>query len=196
VPALRGEVPVFVLADEQEQIESAVLWATRRALRPVIVGGRAAADCATLLRERRVPVILDGVHVLPRREDSAYDEAFTLPARLAKLGLKFCIATGSDFSNDRNLPYHAATAAAFGLDPQQALAAITQDAAEILGVGDRLGSLAPGKDATIFVADGHPFELTTRIEAAFVRGRQIDLRNKQTELAKKYRERYRQLRER
>jgi imidazolonepropionase-like amidohydrolase len=64
----------------------------------------------------------------------------------------------------------------------------------IVGAGDRLGTIDAGKDATLFVADGHPFELKTRIELAFVQGRQVDLRNKQTELAKKYRERYRQLR--
>lgn len=193
-PALRGEVPVFVLAQDAEQIESAVLWATGRNLRPVIVGGREAAACATLLRERRVPVVLDGVHRLPARDDLPFDEPFTLPKRLAELGVRFCIATGSDFSNDRQLPYHAATAQAFGLDAQQALAAVTLDAAEILGVGKRLGSLEPGKDATLFIADGHPFELTTHIERAFIGGREIDLRNKQTELARKYRERYRQLR--
>ncbi|MCA8975983.1 MAG: amidohydrolase family protein [Planctomycetes bacterium] len=194
VPALRGEVPVFVLADDLEQIESAVLWATGAGLHPIIVGGREAEACAPLLRERHVAVIVDGVHKLPRREDSAYDEAFTLPARLARQGIEFCIATGSDFSSDRNLPYHAATAAAFGLTPQQALAAITLDAARILGVGDRLGSLTQGKDATLFVTDGSPLELATRIEMAFIAGRQVDLRNKQTELAAKYRERYRQLR--
>ncbi|HEU4420220.1 MAG TPA: amidohydrolase family protein, partial [Planctomycetota bacterium] len=81
----------------------------------------------------------------------------------------------------------------FGLDRERALAAITHDAAVIFGIADRLGSLAAGKDATLFVADGHPFELTTKIERAFVQGREIDLRNKHTELAKKYRERYRQL---
>lgn len=194
VPALRGEVPVFVLADDIEQIESAVLWATGRNLRPVIVGGRDAAACASLLKEWRVAVILDGTHRLPARDDSAYDEAFTLPARLHDAGVKFCIGGGTDFANDRNLPYHAATAAAFGLGRQRALQAITLDAAEILGIGKQLGSLSVGKDATLFVADGHPFELKTKIEMAFVRGRQVDLRNKQTELAAKYRERYRQLR--
>lgn len=193
VPALRREVPVFLLADDLEQIESAVLWARSRNLRAVIVGGRDAASCAPLLRDHDVPVVLAGVHRLPRRDDSAYDEPFTLPARLASLGVRFCLASGGDFSNERNLPYHAATAIAFGLDRQRALAAITHDAAVICGVDDHLGSLAVGKDATLFVADGEPFELTTKIEMAFVRGRQIDLRNKQTELAKKYRERYRQL---
>ena len=193
-PAVRREAPVFVLADDLEQIESAVLWARDRELRIVIVGGRDAASCAALLRERKVPVVVTGVHRLPRRDDSAYDEPFTLPARLSQLGVTFCIASGGDASNERNLPYHAATAAAFGLDREKAFAAVTHDAAVVFGIDDRLGSLAVGKDATLFVADGHPFDLATKIELAFVRGRQVDLRSKHTELAKKYRERYRQLR--
>ena len=193
VPALRGDVPVFVMANDAEQIESAVLWGTGRGLRIVIIGGHEARACAALLREHGVPVVIDGVHRLPRREDAAYDEPFTLPRDLAQAGVRFCIATGEGYSNDRNLPYHAATAAAFGLDPRRALAAITQHAAEILGVGDALGSLAQGKHATLFVSDGDPFELDTTIERAWIHGREVDLRSKQTELARKYRERYRQL---
>ncbi|MEZ6037098.1 MAG: amidohydrolase family protein [Planctomycetota bacterium] len=195
VPALRGEVPVFVLANAVEQIESAVLWGTMRKVRVVIVGGHEARACAQLLVDHKVPVIVDGVHRLPAREDAAYDEPFTLPRDLAASGVEFCIATGGEFSNERNLPYHAATAAAFGLDREAALAAVTIAPARILGVQDRVGALAAGMDATLFVTDGDPFELTTHVEMAFVQGRRVDLRNKQTELAAKYRERYRQLRE-
>jgi len=193
VPALRGERPVFVLANSVEQIESAVMWGARRGLKLVIVGGHEARACAALLKKHDVPVVIDGVHRLPRREDAAYDEPFTLPRDLHQAGVRFCIATGEDYSNDRNLPYHAATAVAFGLDERVALAAVTRLPAEILGVGDRLGSLEKGKDATLFVASGSPFELTTDVQLAWIQGRQIDLRNKQTELAKKYRGRYRQL---
>jgi imidazolonepropionase-like amidohydrolase len=192
LPALRGEVPVFLLADELEEIESAVAWALGRKLRAVIVGGRDALLCERL-KEQRVPVIVTGTLKLPHREDLPYDEAFTLPARLKAAGIPFCIASGEPFYNERNLAYHAACAAAFGLDREAALAAITKDAAQILGVGDRLGTLTVGKDATLFVADGSPLDVPTHIEHAFIRGREIDLRNKQTELAKKYREKYRQV---
>lgn len=193
VPALRGETPVFLLADDVEQIESAVGWALGRKLRPVVVGGRDAALCGPLLKDHQVPVVVTGVHRLPRRDDSAYDEPFTLPKRLVDAGLTISLATGQDFSFDRNLPYHAATAAAFGLGRDAAFAAITIEAAKVLGVDDRLGSLTVGKDATLFVADGHPFDLPTKIEMAFVRGRRVDLGNKQTVLEAKYRERLRQL---
>jgi imidazolonepropionase-like amidohydrolase len=190
--ALRGEVPTFVFADEREQIESAVIWARSRNLKPVIVGGRDAALCVEILKLHDVPVIVNGTFALPKRDDSGYDERFSLPRRLHDAGVRFCIASGEPFYNERNLPYAAAIAVAFGLDREAALAAITADAATILGVGDRLGTLTVGKDATLFVADGSPLELTTKIELAFVRGRQVDLRNKHTELAKKYREKYRQ----
>lgn len=196
VPALRGEVPVFVLADELEAIESAVLWAQGRNLRCVVVGGRDALLCQEILRRYDVPVVLGAVHRLPRRDDAPFSEPFELPGLLAKAGVRFCLASGSDFSQERNLPYQAATAIAFGLPAKDGLAAITLRAAEILGVADRLGSLSVGKDATLMVCDGDPLELTTRIEMAFVQGRQIDLRNRQTELSNKYRERYRQLRNR
>jgi len=192
VPALRGEVPVFLLADELEEIESAVAWALGRKLRAVIVGGRDALLCERL-KEQKVPVIVTGTLKLPHREDAPYDEAFTLPARLQAAGIPFCIASGEPFYNERNLAFHAACAAAHGLDREQALAAITKDAAQILGVGDRLGTLTVGKDATLFLADGSPLDVPTHIEHAFIRGREIDLRNKQTELAKKYREKYRQV---
>lgn len=193
VPALRGDTPVFLLADELEQIESAVLWATGIGLRPVVVGGRDALLCADLLLHWRVPVVVLGTHKLPRRDDSAYDEPFSLPARLATAGIPFCIATGEEFAHERNLPFHAATAAAFGLDRDLAMASITKNAAEILGVGDRVGTLAAGKDATLMITDGNPLDLTTHVERAWIQGREVDLRNKQTELAKKYREKYRQL---
>jgi imidazolonepropionase-like amidohydrolase len=193
LPAARGERPVFVLANAVEAIESAVQWGAQRALRIVIVGGHEARACAEMLKQHDVPVVIDGVHRLPRREDAPYDEPFTLPRDLNAAGVRFCIATGDDFSNDRNLPYHAATAAAFGLPEAVALAAVTRTPAEILGVGDRMGTLEVGKDATLFVADGSPLELKTHVQRAWIHGREVDLRNKQTALAEKYRGRYRQL---
>ena len=191
-PAARGERTVFVLADELEEIESAVAWAQKRSLRIVLVGGRDALLCADLLVERRIPVVLTGVHKLPRRDDSDYDAPFRLPSQLAERGVEFCIATGEEFAHERNLPYHAATAAAHGLDRERAMAAITRDAAKILGVGDRLGTITVGKRATLLLTNGNPLDLTTRIERAWIDGRETDLRNKQTELAKKYRQKHAQ----
>lgn len=187
-----AQLPLFVYASEADQITSVLTWAEDRDLRVVIVGGRDAPACADLLKKRDVPVIVTSVYEFPRREDSPYDEGYTLPARLHAAGVRFCIASGEETANERNLPYAAGMAVAHGLAHDQALRAITLDAATILGVGDKLGSLAAGKSATLIVTDGDPLEITTRVEAAYIDGREIDLSSKQSDLAEKYREKYRQ----
>lgn len=187
-----GQFPVFISAQDVDQITAAVTWALDRKLKPVIVGGRDAVLCAELLKRHDVPVIVMGILTMPRRGDSAYDEAYTLPARLAAKGVRFCIDTADEPAHERNLPNHAAMAAAYGLDPQAALKAITLWPAQILGVSDKLGSLDTGKSATLIITDGDILEVSSHVEKAYIDGRMIDLSNKQTKLAEKYREKYRQ----
>ena len=143
----------------------------------MIFGGYDAELCAPLLREHDVPVIIPAVYRLPARRSDPYDAAYTLPARLRKAGIRFCIAGVDRFSasNLRNLPYHAATAVAYGLPHDEAMKAMTLYPAQILGVDDRVGSLAPGKDATLILTDGDPLETTTQVHAAFIQGRRVDL---------------------
>ncbi len=185
-------LPLFVHADDLTQIQEVVVLAQREKLKLVIVGGYDAAACAELLKKHNVPVIVTGTHRLPSRRHSAYDEAYTLPARLKKLGVRFCLAGYDRFSASavRNLPQHAGTAAAFGLDPADAVRAITLDAAEILGISDRLGSLEPGKDATLIVTNGDVLEIATRVERAWIAGREVDLDSRHKRLYRKYRARY------
>ena len=92
-----------------------------------------------------------------------------------------------------NLPYHAATAAAYGLPKDDALKAITLYAAQILGVADRIGSIEPGKDATLIVTDGDPLETFTHVKRAYIQGRSLDLSSRHTRLWEKYKEKYRRL---
>ena len=193
VPLFERKLPMVVHADEIQQIQSAVAFARREGLRLVIVGGYDAAECASLLVEFDVPVIVGGVQRLPRRRADAYDAPFTLPARLRDAGVKFCIAGSERTANVRNLPYHAGTAAAHGLTKDEALRAITLSVAEILGVDDRIGSLEAGKDATLFIASGDALETPTQIEAAYIQGRAVDLNNRHTRLYRKYEEKYRRL---
>lgn len=195
-PALERRRPVFIRAQELEQIQSASAWAAKRGLDAVIVGGRDAALCADLLKQNATSVILTGTFRMPRRDDSPYDEAFTLPAELEKAGVKWCLSTlGGTFEtpHTRNLPYHAAMAVAYGLDRAVALRAITLSAAERLGVAARVGSLEKGKDATLIVTTGDPLEIPTKVEMAFIQGRSIDLADKHKALAEKYRAKYRQM---
>jgi imidazolonepropionase-like amidohydrolase len=199
IPVLEGKTRVFIDADDVQQIQSALAFAEREGLKPVIVGGYDAVECAALLKKLNAPVILGGVHRLPMRQSEDYDKAFTLPERLRTAGIKFCIggeiggASGSLPANIRNLPYHAATAAAYGLPPDEALKAVTLYPAEILGVADRLGSLEAGKDATLIVTTGDPLEITSLVTAAYIQGRAVDLNDRHKRLWEKYKEKYRRL---
>lgn len=193
IPVLESKVPLIVLADEISQIQAAVAFSQRERVKLIIAGGYDAPLCAELLVKQDVPVIVTGVHRLPQRDSDEYDAAFTLAERLRQAGVRFCLAGEDRQAKVQNLPYEAGTAAAYGLPKPDALRAVTLSAAEILGVDDRLGSLEPGKDATLIVTDGDPLETPTRVEIAFIQGRRVDLGSKHTRLWEKYKEKYRRL---
>lgn len=185
--------PVLLSAQDIDQINAAVTWAVGRGLNPIVHGGRDAPLCAALLREHDVPVIIAGTFNFPKRSDSPYDDAYTLPARCEAAGIRWCLATGGESMNERNLGQVAGMAAAFGLDPDAAVRGITLSTAEILGVASDYGSLDDAKSATLIVTTGSPLEIVSNVVMAFIDGRMIDLSNHQTELDRKYRERYRQM---
>ncbi len=192
LPVIEGRMPLFVVAEEILQIEAAVAFAQAQGLRLVIVGGYDAPEAAALLARHDVPVIVSAIHRLPRRRGDAYDTPYTVPARLAAAGVRFCIANGGSW-NERNLPYAAATAAAYGLPAVHALRAITLDAATILGVADRVGSLEAGKDATLILTTGDPLEQPSQVVRAWIGGKRVELNDRQKTLHEKYKEKYRRL---
>lgn len=197
IPVLERKIPVFIDAEETQQIQAAISFAEQEKLRLVIVGGYDVPACAELLKMHDVPVVVGGVHRLPRRRGDAYDAAFTVPAKLHAAGIPFCIAgviggaSGSSPANIRNLPYHAGTAAAYGLPPEEALKAITLYAAKLLGADDRIGSLDVGKDATVIVTTGDPLDTPTHVTAAYIQGREVQLNDRHKRLWEKYKEKYR-----
>jgi imidazolonepropionase-like amidohydrolase len=190
-PVLEGKLPLYIHAADKLQIDSALDWAKKRGLaKLVLVTGADAAYVAPRLAAEGVAVILDGVLAVPRRDWEPYDAAYAAAAALHAAGVRFAIGDGGDAANARNLPFHAAMAAAFGLDKEAALRSVTLWPAEILGVADRLGSLEPGKNATLFVSDGDPLEIRTRIERVWIDGEEIDLtQNRQWQLYQKYQSR-------
>jgi hypothetical protein len=193
IGVLKGEEPVYFVANSPGQIESALLWAKRKNLKPIIWGGAGAASCVALLKEMKAPVVIAGTHRLPGRRADAVDSIYTLAKTLADSGIAFCIATGNDPSNERHLPDHAATAVAYGLSRDMALQSVTSSAAQIAGVGDRLGSIAPGKLATLQIASGEPLEMTTEPVVIFSEGRRLDFGDRQKRLDVKYREKYQRM---
>jgi imidazolonepropionase-like amidohydrolase len=193
IPLLEGTIPLAVSANDVQQIQAAIAFAQQEKLKLIIVGAAEAPQCADLMKKYDVPVILTGTQRLPQRRSSAYDEQYTLPARLRELGIRFCIAGSRSASYVRNLPYQAGMAAAFGLSKDEALKSITLYPAQILGVEDRVGSLEVGKDATLIITDGDPLETATQIEQAYIQGRKIELTSRHTRLWDKYKEKYRRM---
>lgn len=193
IPVLEGRLPVIVESDDIQQIQAVVAFAEAEKIKIIIRGGYDAPLCAELLKKNNIPVIVDGIHRLPTRDDEPYDTPFTVPDRLRAAGIKYCITGGGGASNVRNIPYHAATAASYGLPREEALKSITLYPAQILGLADRVGSLAVGKDATLFVSNGDILEMPTLVEYAFIDGRKIDLTDKQKVLWEKYKEKYRRM---
>ncbi|MDY7094285.1 MAG: amidohydrolase family protein [Acidobacteriota bacterium] len=194
LPVLDGSRPLFLHAAEHRQIEGALEWAREEGLENLVLVSRQDATAfAQRLAEDEIPVILAGVLREPERDWEPYDAAFTAAARLHEAGVKLVIAdSGSTFgaANTRNLPFHAAMAATFGLPRDAALRAITLSAAEVLGVAERLGSLEAGKEASFVITDGDPLEITTRIEAVWSAGRPVDLdQDPQRRLYQRYRQR-------
>jgi imidazolonepropionase-like amidohydrolase len=193
-PVLAGDLPVFIHADDAADILAALDFARKESLRVVLVGGQDAWRLTARLREQDVAVILNGAHWLPRRRGDPVQAPFELAARLHEAGVRFALASsGRDSTNERNLPFDAATAVAHGLPRDEALKAITLYPAELLGVADRLGSLEPGKDASFLLIEGDPLEIRSGIVAAWIGGRQIDLANRHGRLYEKYLEKQRQL---
>ena len=195
LPVISGEIPVFIHANEVRQIEAAVYWAERQSVKMVLVGGKDSWRVTQLLKDREIPVIYTQTHSTPMRRFEQYDQAFITPSQLYAAGIKFCISNSeSPFQTPhiRNLPYHAAKAASYGLSWKEALRSITLSTAEILGVEDQVGSLEASKDATFFIADGDILDIRTQVNMAFVQGRRVDLSDRHKTLYSKYRNKYKQ----
>jgi imidazolonepropionase-like amidohydrolase len=188
IPVIKGEVPVRITANRANDIKAAVEFAAQYKLKVIINGGDEAIKVAALLKEKNVPVILGDVIDLPGSEDAPYDEAYARPAELHKAGVKFALSS-NDIQHLRLLPYHAGTAAAFGLPKDEALKAVTIYPAQIFGVDKLIGSIEVGKAATLIVTDGDPLEYRTKIKYMFINGKQAELTNKHTRLNDKFKDR-------
>lgn len=188
VPVVEGREPVVMHADLVRDIRAAIRFADEFKLKMILADAQDVARVIPDLKSRNIPVILGPILDLPPREDDPYDLIFTNAKTLYDNGIRFAIQS-SDSHNARNLPYHAAMCAAFGLPKDVALKAITIFPAQIFGVADRIGSLEPGKIANVIVTDGDPLEIVTHVRRLFIGGEDISLETNQTLLYEKFRKR-------
>lgn len=185
-PVLNREQKVFIHVDDMQSILEAVSFGEAEKLDIVIVGGRDAWRVAEFLALRQVPVILQQVQSLPSKDDEDYDQPYKSASILAEKGVLFCLSMDGSWQQ-RNLMFQAGQAVAFGLDSEKAVAAITLNAARILGIDKTTGSLEAGKDATLILSAGDVLDIRTSIVGkAYLKGKEQNLSDKQKVLFQQY----------
>ncbi len=190
-PLFEKKQKFFVHCDIVKQMLIAIDFAKEFGFDVVLVGASESYQIADLLKQNNISVILGQEHVLPTSDDDDVDQPYKTPAVLKKAGVFFALNDDDESARHRNLPFNAGTAVAYGLTKEEALTAITLNAAKILGIDDRTGSIEVGKDANIVISEGDILDMRTSIITdAFIQGRNVSLENKQTQLYERYKTKY------
>ena len=171
-PVVSGRLAAHFHAHRADDIVTAVRISKEFGLDCVIVHGTEGHLVADFLAKEGVPVIT-GPFLLDRCKPELANLTMENTAILARAGVQVAICTDHPETPIALLPFCAAMAARAGMDEEEALAAITMNAACIAGVGDRLGSLSPGKDADIVVMDAHPFHWRSRAVHVLIDGEEV-----------------------
>ena len=184
LPYLEGKKTIVLAAESPSDLETAVSLANEFKLKFVLNHISHSQPVLEYVASLKVPVIVGPIYEAPK-EDERYDAVYSLPAQLYKRGVKIVFASYSAH-NVRNLPDQAGFATAFGLPYDEALKAITINAAEIWGVADQLGSLDVGKTANVVVANGDPLDVKTDVKQVFIAGREVPMTDRQVRLRDEY----------
>ncbi len=158
---LRGEMPLRAHAHRADDIVTALRIAAEFGVDVIVEHATEGHNIAGLLAERRAKLVV-GPNLTTRSKLELKDRSLAAPAVLAAHGVQFALMSDHPVLPSAFLPVYAGLAMRFGLPEEQALRAITVEAAAILGVGDRVGSIAPGRDADVVVWDGPPLAVTSR----------------------------------
>jgi imidazolonepropionase-like amidohydrolase len=182
---------LFVHCDIVKEMLVAIDFVKEFGFDVVIVGGSESYQIPELLKQNNIAVALGQLHNLPTMVDDDVDQPFKTPAALQKAGVLFAINDEDGNTRQRNLAFNAGTAAAYGLSKEEALTAVSLNAAKILGVDEKTGSIEKGKDANILVCDGDLLDMRSNIILyAFIQGRQVDLTDKHKQLYERYKYKY------
>lgn len=185
-----GQQKLFIHVNAQKDIVAALNFAKKYNITPVIVGGGEAYLITDFLKDNNIAVVVKQPHSLPNNVDDDVNMPYKNAAKLANAGINVVLSIDG-YWQQRNLPFMAGTVAAWGLDKEKALQAITLNTAKILGVDKTTGSIEIGKDATLFISDGDALDMkSNKIEQAFIQGRNINLDNLHKQLDKKFSDKY------
>ncbi len=185
-----GTKKLYVKCEFVKDILSAIQFTKLYGVKMVLVGGSDSWRVTSQLLEEKIPVLIMRTHSLPRRDDDDIDLPYKLPTLLKDAGIEVAI-TDDGFWQNRNVPFQAGTAVAYGLTKEQALECITLAPARILGIDKNCGSLEDGKDATFIISSGDILDTKScNVEQAFIQGKEISLDNIQKQLYLKYMKKY------
>jgi imidazolonepropionase-like amidohydrolase len=188
-----GSQKLYVHVNDVKGITDAVHFAKNNGIsKMVIVGGYQAHLVISLLKNNNVSVLINHTQSLPALDDHDYDLPYKAPKLLADAGVLVGIQTG-DTSNfqTRNLPFYAGQVVGQGMNKEDALKLISSNTAKILGIDADYGTLETGKSATLFISEGDALDMrTNNLTHAFIDGRSISLDTHQTELWKRYSNKY------
>ena len=186
IPVVEGRLPLMIDADRASDLEAALALGKEFGLRLILASASEGWLVADKIAAAKVPVMVGASNNIPQsfatlgaRQENA--------ALLRRAGAMVVINGGADAFNARNVKYEAGLAVSYGMPWDDALRAVTLTPAEAFGVSDRVGSLQPGRDATLVIWDGDPFELSTRAEKVYVRGKEVQRPSRQDELMRRYR---------
>lgn len=189
-PVVTGALPLVVFADRAAEIDAVLRVADDFGIRIILAGASEAWQRAAAISAARVPVIVGGIGNIPAsfdRLNTRDDNA----ALLRQAGVTVVLESDSygdgNHFNSRNVRFEAGNAVANGMAWDDALRAVTAAPAEVFGVADRIGTLAPDMDANLVVWSGDPFEFSTHAEAVFIGGTRVDGPDRQKELMERYR---------
>jgi imidazolonepropionase-like amidohydrolase len=185
VPILERKQAMYISAGTDQAIRDAVAWAEKQGIGVVLRINPNSQGMAPFLKAHNVPVILGNILSMPSNEDRFHAYTYQTAGVLAKAGVPFAFSSGG-YSNVRLIPFQAGMSAAWGLDRDAAIRALTIDAARILGVDSQVGTLEVGKLANLFVVRGDPLEIRSQIKHVVIAGRDIPLDSKHTDLFKRY----------
>jgi imidazolonepropionase-like amidohydrolase len=184
LPYLAGKKTIVLSAETASDLKTAVNLANEFKLKFVLNHISHSQPVLDYVASLKVPVIVGPIYEAPK-EDERYDTVYSLPAQLYKRGVKIAFASYSAH-NSRNLPDAAGFATAFGLPYDEALKAVTINAAEIWGVSDKLGSLEVGKTANVVVANGDPLDVKTDVKQVYIEGHAVPMTSRQMMLRDRY----------
>jgi imidazolonepropionase-like amidohydrolase len=190
IPYLKGEKPVVIGVYEGYDVEVIMGLAQEFHLKVILNHVTQSQEVLDKIAAYKVPVIVGSIYDAPRA-DERFDAVYTLPAELAKRGVKIAISSADgegpvSSHSSRNLPYAAGFAVAYGLPYDEGLKAITQNVADMFGFGDKLGSLDVGKMANVVIANGDPMDVRTDVKQVYIQGVAVPMVDRQTRLRDEY----------